>query len=444
MSEYDVVVIGSGLSGLSCAFELVEKNKQVLILEKEAYIGGRTASWVEDGMEIESGLHRWLGFYSLLPELLKRAGIDIDDTVIWEDEIEIVMPDNGPRAVFGASILREPLETIAGVVGNTQFLSPEDKASFLKFVSAGLKDYYTDPDSLDSMTVTEYAKKLEISKPVVERVLSAFTEGILFWPVERFSMLVLMSFLGPYAHKAIRFGVGAFKGGMSEVMADPLAAAIIDRGGELKVNSPVDKLLVDNKRVIGVIANSKEYRANTVVVATSVKPAQRILTKAFPDHPWINKFQKLPTISTISIQFDLKEPTLPVDRTTFSPGTVLSSYAEQSRTTFSQRPGRLSAIIPRGDEYIELTDDQLLKKVLTDGRRVGLDLLPLITDYRVVRHKDEFYEPSPGTNQYRPSQKTPIPALVLAGDYTEQPNPSTMEGAVGSGKRAAELILGRN
>lgn len=83
-----VIIIGSGLAGLSTGLQLAE-NFEVLILEASPYIGGRTASWKKEGMDVESGLHRVLGFYKEFPELVKKAGLKMKDVVIWEDEIEI-------------------------------------------------------------------------------------------------------------------------------------------------------------------------------------------------------------------------------------------------------------------------------------------------------------------------------------------------------------------
>jgi 15-cis-phytoene desaturase len=40
-------------------------------------------------MPVESGLHRVLGFYEALPAVLKRAGLELDAMVVWEDEFEI-------------------------------------------------------------------------------------------------------------------------------------------------------------------------------------------------------------------------------------------------------------------------------------------------------------------------------------------------------------------
>src|SRR5688572_19587214 len=55
----DVIVVGAGLAGLSCAFELAEAGLRPVVLEAKPWTGGRTSSWRDEGgMELESGLHR--------------------------------------------------------------------------------------------------------------------------------------------------------------------------------------------------------------------------------------------------------------------------------------------------------------------------------------------------------------------------------------------------
>jgi uncharacterized protein with NAD-binding domain and iron-sulfur cluster len=46
----------------------------------------------------------------------------------------------------------------------------------------------------------------------------------------------------------------------------------------------------------------------------------------------------------------------------------------------------------------------------------------------------------PGIDALRPPQRTPVPGLVLAGDWTATGWPATMEGAVRSGVLAADTI----
>ena len=62
-NHYDVIIIGSGLAGITASYKLAKLNQKVLILEKENYLGGRTSSWNDNGMNIESGFHRHIGYY---------------------------------------------------------------------------------------------------------------------------------------------------------------------------------------------------------------------------------------------------------------------------------------------------------------------------------------------------------------------------------------------
>ncbi|HXV07263.1 MAG TPA: FAD-dependent oxidoreductase [Burkholderiales bacterium] len=41
----------------------------------------------------------------------------------------------------------------------------------------------------------------------------------------------------------------------------------------------------------------------------------------------------------------------------------------------------------------------------------------------------------------RPAQRTPVPGLYLAGDYTANPYPATLEAAVRSGIACARMVL---
>jgi uncharacterized protein with NAD-binding domain and iron-sulfur cluster len=59
----------------------------------------------------------------------------------------------------------------------------------------------------------------------------------------------------------------------------------------------------------------------------------------------------------------------------------------------------------------------------------------------VIKETAATFSPEPGSDRWRPLQRTPIPNLFLAGDYTVTGWPATMEGAVRSGYLAAESVL---
>jgi phytoene dehydrogenase-like protein len=57
VAQYDVVVVGAGISGLLSALALSKEGKSVLVLEKEKYIGGLCRSYNHQGYTVDTGPH---------------------------------------------------------------------------------------------------------------------------------------------------------------------------------------------------------------------------------------------------------------------------------------------------------------------------------------------------------------------------------------------------
>lgn len=433
----DVVVVGAGLAGLSCGFELSSRGRGVLLLEAGPVVGGRTSSWNQDGMVVESGLHRVLGFYAAFPDLLLRAGIDIDDIVYWEDEVEIRLPDGRGSGVFGAAPLYRPFETLGGILGNCELLSLTDRITLAGFLTAGLAEYFTNPAGLDQVSVREKAEAAGVTENAIHNVLIPLTSGLYFLPPERYSAYAFFGTLGPYLPRLLTVRVGAFLGGMTDVMAGPIASAIVHNGGEVRTRARVTRLLTDGGRVTGVEVGGERIAAEHVVLAASLAPAQQLLRPAFGKHPFFQPMLRLPSMPSVTIQIELDRPSMPIDRTTFGPGTVLASFAEQSRSTFRQSRGRLSIILTPPEPFLGMAPPEILEIACRDAERLGVRVRDRMLDYRVVKLPADFYSLAPGNHGLRPSQATPIEGLTLAGDYTWQQYLATMEGAVVSGQLAA-------
>ncbi|MBU0762108.1 MAG: NAD(P)/FAD-dependent oxidoreductase [Candidatus Altiarchaeota archaeon] len=55
--KYDAVVVGAGVSGLLSALVLSKEGKNVLVLEKEDYVGGNLRTYTVDGYTVDTGVH---------------------------------------------------------------------------------------------------------------------------------------------------------------------------------------------------------------------------------------------------------------------------------------------------------------------------------------------------------------------------------------------------
>src|SRR5215212_677371 len=100
VSQGEVVIVGSGLAGMAAAYRLAKAGRRVRVLEAGPVLGGRTSSWVEGGMPVDSGLHKFLGIYRALPALLRDVGIDPYAILSWEDAVQIHIPDEPIHAYF--------------------------------------------------------------------------------------------------------------------------------------------------------------------------------------------------------------------------------------------------------------------------------------------------------------------------------------------------------
>jgi 15-cis-phytoene desaturase len=451
---YDAVVIGSGLSGLSAACQISQHKKNVLLLEGAPQVGGRTSNWKRDGMDVESGIHKFTGVYKELPALIRSAGLRMGDLFEYHDEVEIRVAEGGDRNAhprkerrsgrFGAAPLFAPIKTLLGALGNVQILSLWDKWKLMRITSAGLAEYLKYPDHLDTMSIAQYFKAHGASDNLINTVVWSLSGGLFFIPPERYSAHAFFSLMWVSTKRSLTSRVAIFKGGMTDVMCKPIADHCVRRGGELRLNTRVDRLLVEDGRVVGVVANGQSFRAPRVVLATNLAPAQKIIQASFSEGPEDRELQKLlsmPSMSAVAVQLELDHPVEPDDHVVFGPNSILGTFGEQSHTTFSHSRGRISTFLSPPEPFMAMADEDVVRAVIADLKRQGIDVDGRVRQSAVVRHPSEFYLLEPGSEAKRPLQRTGVPGLALAGDYTRQPAICTMEGAVVAGRLAAEAVM---
>ncbi len=102
-------------------------------------------------------------------------------------------------------------------------------------------------------------------------------------------------------------------------------------------------------------------------------------------------------------------------------------------------PGRVSVTISAGDRLIDTPREELAKRIWNEVARVT-GLPAALPPWQIVRERRATFAATPAEDAKRPGAATRWRNLVLAGDWTDTGLPATIEGAIRSGNRAADLI----
>ena len=104
--------------------------------------------------------------------------------------------------------------------------------------------------------------------------------------------------------------------------------------------------------------------------------------------------------------------------------------------------GLLSLVISGAHQYIDVPSEKLVEMALRELKKVFPDTSPArLLCSKVIKERQATFSPQPGVDKFRPSQKTSIKNLFLAGDWTDTGLPATIEGAVLSGHKCAKAIV---
>jgi squalene-associated FAD-dependent desaturase len=228
-----------------------------------------------------------------------------------------------------------------------------------------------------------------------------------------------------------------------EALYDTAAARIKSVHGDVRTRCGVAELHVSNGSVEAVrLDDGSMLQAEYYVLAV---PFDRVLKIIPPElqqsEPFAN-LRKLTVspITSVHLWFEREVMTEPfltsVDQT-------IQWVFNRSKLSSTSGPGQYLQIVISASHGLAESSQQ---DIINLCRRELADLIPATREVKttravVVRESAATFSPSPGSDNWRPTERTPIRNLLLAGDWTRTGWPATMEGAVRSGYRAAEAIL---
>jgi squalene-associated FAD-dependent desaturase len=446
MSLKSVIVIGGGLAGLSSGVALAETGFRVRLLEQRPHLGGRAASYeLPGGEHVDNCQHVTLGCCTNLADFYARAGAA--DKIQFYDRLYFAAPD-GRRGSMQAAALPAPLH-MAISFAVFPLLGWADKraiaGALLAIARSGGRPAAVATAGAGISMLAWLQKHRQ-----TDRAIRRFWEVILVSALDEELDRIDAQYGIDVFWKAFLSTRGGYRIGIPRVplgnLYDGCKEAITKRGGEVILRAGVRGLLVANGRVEGVrredgsVETADYYLA---AVPQDVLPALLPADVVEREPAFSNlKNLRVSPITGVHLWFDraiMREPFLTlVDATTqwvFNKTQLYGAGGENSGQYLQLVISASYQLTQRSRQEIIALCLEELRGVLPATREATL------VKGTVVKEMSATFSPAPGSDQWRPAQKSPLPGLFLAGDWTATGWPSTMEGAVRSGYLAAEAIL---
>ena len=442
-----VVVVGGGLAGLAAAAALADTATAITVLEARRRAGGRAASFEDPvaGGLVDACQHVAMGCCTNFLDLCRQAGIE--GALRHDRTLFFVGPDGVRSACTPSRWLPPPLHLAPLLLGMGHFTFLEKTALAIGMLRlARHRD-----DGIGASGVTALAWLRSIGQP--DRVISLFWQPVLESALGESIDLVSV----PAARKVAVDGFLAHREAadlyvptrpLGELFGERLVAWLQGRGVAVETGCSVTGIeRAADGRATAVLCGQRRVPCDGLVVALPWKQTSRLLPDLLPvvDARADETLAGSP-ITAVHLWFDRPVVDLP--------HAVLVGRVSQwvFRADPSDAPGRgppdapgyCQIVISASRGLLGGDRGRLLETVVAELREIFPAAREArLLDSRIVTDPTAVLSVRPGVEAVRPPSRTRVPNLLLAGDWTATGWPSTMEGAVRSGRLAAEAAAER-
>jgi squalene-associated FAD-dependent desaturase len=445
------VVIGGGLAGITAAITLREAGVGVTLLEARPRLGGATSSFSRGELTVDTGQHVFLRCCTSYRELLDQLGVTGSATL--QDRFDVTVLSPGGRARLRRSALPAPLHLSRALIGY-RFLSLPER---LRVGQAALALRGTDPaqPGLDAQRLGDWLGARGQNARARRKLWDLFIVSSLNIDGDEAS-----ASLAAYVLKtALLSDSGAADIGVPAVPLGDLhgraAARVLDRlGAQVRLGTKaaaVERAPAGGFRVQVTSGSEADgaghagrgggevIEADGVVLAVPAGPAARLAGAA--GVAGAARWDDLGTspIVNVHVIYDRRVTELPFAAALDSP---VQWVFDKTRTSGLQAGQYLAISLSAADGYVDVPTAALRERFLPALE----ELFPAaagarVTDFFVTRERRATFRQAPGCGALRPGAATSLPGLLLAGAWTDTGWPDTMEGAVRSGRTAAQELM---
>lgn len=431
-----VAIIGGGAAGLSAGYYLAKQGASVSLFERDKTLGGLAGSFLLDGGYVEKFYH-----FICLPDTVYLQILNelkLSHLLKWR-YTGMGHFYNGKLYSFG-----RPQDLLL-----FPHFSWKEKIRFarqiMKIKSAGWEEY----NSIENVPVNQWLR--ETFGPNVFRILH---EPLIRLKFGKFADRLSASWMWARIHRlgksrtkfTQREKVGYVEGG-SQIIMDALGEEITKRGGSVHLDASVERLMLNDNHVSGLVVNGQEQPFDVVLSTVPLPALLRLIPPELDGEYW-RRLRNIDSIGVVCVFLRLKRGLTPYFWTNISdPRINLAGVIEFTNLNpFPHLKGDRIVYLP---QYVSSTDEKF-RKPDADIIREYLGYLQWIqpdfseADVRqAFVFREKYAQPicELGFTRDIPAMSSPLKGFFLTDSSQLHPDDRTISNSLGLGKQAASLIL---
>ena len=402
-------VVGAGLSGLSAAIALIQAGKAVTIIEAGPAAGGRCRSYFdrELGLRIDNGNHLLLSGNRAVFTYLDTIGAAQRIAMPAKPMFPFIDLRDGCRWVLRPNLGRIPWWVLSRG-RRTPGTRPSDHLGLLKL-------RHNESDAAIGALVRHDTLYRRLLQPIAVAALNT--------PADEGVVRLLSAVMRETLFQGGRACIPAVpRTGLSESLVDPAIAWLRARGATVVTGRRVAALRGNGNGSVELSTTEGPMKADAVVLA--VPPW--IVSDLLPGQMCPTAFQAI-----LNIHFRLEADPAPPGFVGIVGGTAEWVFVKK---------GHVSVTISAANHMVDQEAETIAHAVWPDVcAALRLPNMPMPA-WRVVKERRATIAATAAQERLRPGPPTRLANVVLAGDWTDTGLPGTIEGAIRSGRTAAEFL----